>query len=86
MPEIEIPVPIPGEDEMAADISNDAAELLFEQTARNHQALQHDTRANEQSAHNVLNHSTVKKYNEVDPIQSAAVEMVLGKAQKVANG
>lgn len=69
---------------MATDIAPDVTELLMEQTVRNHQALMHDSGANEQNVHNILNNTAVKKYNEVDPIQSAAVEMVLGNAQKIA--
>lgn len=83
MPETELS--IEGEEKMAADLSDARAELIYDESAQSHSALQHDTRGNEQSAHNVLRHSGVKKYNEVDPIEAAATEMILGKAQKIAN-
>lgn len=69
-----------------ADIAADRVELIYDESAQSHSALMHDTRANEQSAHNVLRHSAVRKYDEVDPLEAAAAEMILGKAQKAANG
>lgn len=67
-----------------ADLSNDRAELIYDESAQSHASLMHDTRGNEQSAHNVLRHSAVRKYDEVDPLEAAAAEMILGKAQKAA--
>lgn len=69
---------------MPADLDNDRAELIFDESAASHSALMHDLRGNEQSAQNVLRHSIVRKYDEVDPLEAAAAEMILGKAQKAA--
>lgn len=60
-----------------ADLSDDAAELLYEDSLRSHASLMHDTRGNEQSAHTVLRHTGVKKYDEVGPIEAAASEVIL---------
>ena len=64
-----------------ADLADDQLELLLGESAGSHSALMHDTRGNEQSAHNILRHSGVRKYDQVDPIEAAATEMILGKAQ-----
>lgn len=64
---------------MAADIHDDCAQSVLHESARSHSDLMHDTRANVQSAHNILRHSGVRKYNEEDPIEAAAVEMILTK-------
>ena len=65
--------------ELVADLDIDCAENILNESMQSHSDLMHDTRANIQSAHNVLRHSGVRKYNEEDPIETAAVEMILTK-------
>ena len=74
MPETSI-----GESNMAIDVSDDCCENTLQESLYSHSDLMHDTRANVQSAHNILRHSGVRKYNEEDPIEAAAVEMILTK-------
>lgn len=62
-----------------ADISKECCENILHEALRSHSDLMHDTRGNVQSAHNILRHSGVRKYNEEDPIEAAAVEMILTK-------
>lgn len=64
---------------MAVDLNDDCIENVYNESLQSHSDLMHDTRANIQSAHNVLRHSGVRKYNEEDPIEAAAVEMILTK-------
>lgn len=68
-------------EQAVGDISTDELEMLQGESIRSHQALMHDSRANEQVAHSILRFTGVKKFNEVDPIEAASVEMILGKAQ-----
>ena len=68
-----------GESTMSIDVSDDCCENALQESLYSHSDLMHDTRANVQSAHNILRHSGVQKYNEVDPIEAAAVEMILTK-------
>lgn len=72
----------PKETKMPADLSDDSTELLLEASLGSHNSLMHDTRGNEQSAHNILRHNSVRQQNEVDPLEAAATEMILGKAMK----
>jgi len=62
---------------MAVDIDDSCCENVLNEALQSHSDLMHDTRGNIQSAHNILRHSGVKKFNVVDPIESAAVEMIL---------
>ena len=65
--------------ELAVDIDDDCVGNILTEALQSHSDLMHGTRSNIQSAHNILRHSGVKKYNVVDPIESAAVEMILTK-------
>ena len=58
---------------MAADISDDCAENIFNESMQSHSDLMHDTRGNVQSAFNVLRHAGVRKYDKEDAIEAAAV-------------
>lgn len=66
--------------EVSVDIDDDCCGNILNEALQSHSDLMHDTRGNIQSAHNILRHSGVRKYNEVDPIESAAVEMILTKS------
>ena len=76
----EIAISLEEEGKKMADISNDCCELVLKESIESHSSLMHEERANEQSANNVLRHSSVRKYNEVDPMESAAVEKILGNS------
>ena len=60
-----------------ADILDDQTAILLGEGAQSHQSLMHDTRGNEQSAHNVLRHTVVKQFDEVGPIEAAASEAIM---------
>ena len=60
-----------------ADLLDDQTAMLLGEGAGSHQSLMHDTRGNEQSAHNVLKHTVVKKFDEVGPIEAAAAEVIM---------
>ena len=66
---------------MAADLSDDRAELIYDEGAQSHADLMHDTRGNIQSAFNILRHSGVRKYDKLDPIEAASTEAILNIAQ-----
>lgn len=71
-----------GENEMskvASDIAGTCLQNILHESLRSHSDLMHDSRANVQSSHNVLRHSGVRKYDKEDPIEGAAVEMILTK-------
>jgi len=66
-------------DESAAvgDLDVDVAEQALEEGALAHTALMTETRANAQSAHSIVRHSAARKFNQEDPIEAAAAEMIL---------
>lgn len=66
---------------MASVVDAGASEMVFQASMESHSALMHDTRANEQNAQNIGRNSVNRKYDQVDPIEAAAVEMILGLAQ-----
>lgn len=80
----EVGIPIPGTpgdtnatEETMADLMDDQTAIILGEGAQSHQSLMHDTRGNEQSAHSVLRHTVVKKFDEVGPIQAAASEVIM---------
>ena len=62
-----------------ADLSNDSLELLLEQDMGSHDALMLESRGNALSAHSIVRHSAARKFNQEDPIEAAAAEMILQK-------
>ena len=65
--------------EVTIDVDDDCCELIMEDEARAHSALMHESRANSQSAHNIVRHSGARKFNQEDPIEAASAEMILKK-------
>ena len=71
-------VDIPKEEDMAKiDISPPVAVLGLEESMLAHTALMHESRANAQSAHSIVRHAGARKFNQEDPIEAAAAEMIL---------
>jgi hypothetical protein len=75
-------IPIPsGGDSMAidsvGDMDIDIAEQMLEETAGAHTALMTEARGNASSAHSIVRHSAARKFNQEDPIEAAAAEMIL---------
>lgn len=76
---------LPGEGEMPADnnpngdLSSDSLELLLEQDMGAHDVMMQEHRGNAESAHNIVRHSGARKFNQEDPIEAAAAEMILQK-------
>jgi hypothetical protein len=64
---------------MAADVPDDIFQNVMNEGMESHDILLGETVANIQNVHNVARVTGVRKYNEVDPIESAAVEVVLSK-------
>jgi hypothetical protein len=61
------------------DLSDDCFQLTLEESAQAHSALMVESRGNAQSAHSVVRHSAARKFNQEDPIEAAAAEMILKK-------
>lgn len=66
-----------GNDAQVCDVHADRGELILDESLQNHEAAVQEARANRRSAHNIGRHTVVKKYDEVDPIEAAATEVVL---------
>lgn len=59
------------------DLDVDIAEQLLEEGAASHTALMTEARGNAESAHSIVRHSAARKFNQEDPIEAAAAEMIL---------
>lgn len=60
-----------------SDVSNDVCEAALRESIQAHSALMTESRGNAQSAHSVVRHSGARKFNQEDPIEAAATEMIL---------
>lgn len=59
------------------DLDVDVAEQVLEEGALAHAALMTEARGNAESAHSIVRHSAARKFNQEDPIEAAAAEMIL---------
>lgn len=64
---------------MANDIDQDCLELLLDEWSQGHTSAVHETANNAASAHSIVRHSAARKFNQEDPIEAAAAEMILQK-------
>ena len=64
---------------METDITSDCMGTILEELLQAHNALMTETRGNAQSAHSIIRHSGARKFNQEDPIEAAAAEMILQK-------
>lgn len=64
---------------MAADLDDDTLELLLHEQFGAADALMLEAQANLSSAHSIVRHSGARKFNQEDPIEAAATEMILQK-------
>lgn len=64
---------------MASDLSDDCLELLLDEQMGAFDALMHEVTANASSANSIVRHSGARKFNQEDPIEAAAAEMILQK-------
>lgn len=62
-----------------ADVSNDVCVMVLEESMKGHSALMTEVRGNAQSSHSIVRHSGARKFNQEDPIEAAAAEMILDK-------
>lgn len=62
-----------------SDLSNDSLELLLDEQMSSFDALMHETIGNAQGAHSIVRYSGARKFNQEDPIEAAATEMILQK-------
>jgi len=70
-------VDLPGEEKMAQDISDDCLELLLDEEMGGMDEAMLELLGNYQSSDNILRHSSVRKFNQDDPIEAAAAEKIL---------
>jgi hypothetical protein len=66
-------------DGTTADLAPECLELLLDSQLSASDALMHEAGANAQSAHSIVRHSAARKFNQEDPIEAAAAEMILQK-------
>lgn len=64
---------------MAADISDDCLELLLDEEMGALDEAMVELIGNYQSSDSILRHSSVRKFNQEDPIEAAAAEAILTK-------
>lgn len=64
---------------MAGDLSDDSLELLLDESASASDFLMTETLANAQGANSIVRFSGARKFNQEDPIEAAATEMILQK-------
>lgn len=64
---------------MAGDLSDDCLELLLDEQMGAFDSLMHEVTANASSANSIVRHSGARKFNQEDPIEAAAAEMILQK-------
>ena len=64
---------------MPGDIDDDCLQLLLDEQQGSFDALAHESSANIQSANNIVRMSAARKFNQEDPIEAAAAEMILQK-------
>lgn len=69
----------PGGNEMDGDLTNDSLELLLEQSTGAFDQLAIDAAGSAQSSNDIVRHSAARKFNQEDPIEAAAAEMILQK-------
>lgn len=62
---------------MAADIPENVFVGLLDASARSHMRLMEEAFGNISSANNIVRHTAAKKFDQVDAIESSAVEKVL---------
>ena len=59
------------------DIACDMTSMILEEQAKMHDALMAESRGNASGSHSILRYAASRKYNETDPMEAAAAEMVL---------
>lgn len=64
---------------MAGDIDEDCLQLLLDEQQGAFDALMHESTGNVKTANNVVRLSAARKFNQEDPIEAAATEMILQK-------
>lgn len=62
------------------DISFDSLELMTEQQLKMFDHLMGESAGNAQGAHSIVRYSAARKFNQEDPIEAAATEMILNKS------
>jgi hypothetical protein len=62
------------------DLSNDCLELLLDQQFEAFDNLMVESAGNASGAHSIVRYSGARKFNQEDPIEAAATEMILNKS------
>ena len=65
---------------MAGDLHDDTLEALLDDEQGAFDNLMEESVANGMSAHSIVRHSAARKFNQEDPIEAAAAEMILQKS------
>lgn len=60
-----------------SDVHDDIFQVVMAESMEVHDALLSETSANGSHVHNVTRHFAAQKFNEVDPLEAAAAEVVL---------
>lgn len=63
----------------SGDLSGDVCTLLLEECMAAHSALMTESRGNIQGSSSIVRFSGARKFNQEDPIEAAATEMILQK-------
>jgi len=81
MPEQQDPLEVPVGDnenpERETIMNESIKEMLVMESFQAHQHIMNESKGNVQSSNNLLRHVAVKKFDQVDSIESASVEKVL---------
>jgi hypothetical protein len=64
---------------MAGDLSDDCLERLLDESMGGLDALAFEAGANASSSDSIVRHAAARKFNQEDPIEAAATEMILQK-------
>ncbi len=65
---------------MPGDLDDDCLELLLDDQMGAYDMLMTESTANISGAHNIVRYSGARKFNQEDPIEAAATEMILQKS------
>jgi len=64
---------------MAGDLSDDCLNRLLDEQMAAYDALSVEATGNGSSADSIVRHAAARKFNQEDPIEAAATEMILQK-------
>lgn len=60
-----------------ADLADDRTDMILSESLQNHVGLMHEARANISNSSNVGRHASIRKFDEIGPMEAAATEVIL---------